>query len=71
MSWLAKRTKEQYGVVVNVTADPRANPEASDVRILLFEAVRELLFNAVKHARVDRVDVNLALGPGDTIITGK
>jgi CheY-like chemotaxis protein len=67
LSWLAKRTQEQYGVVVSVTADPQANPAASDTRILLFEAVRELLFNAVKHARVDRVDVNLAVGPDDTI----
>jgi signal transduction histidine kinase/ActR/RegA family two-component response regulator len=67
LSWLARRTQEQYGIVVNVTADPHANSEASDVRILLFEAVRELLFNAVKHARVDQVDVSLALGPGNTI----
>src|SRR5262245_4776555 len=67
LAWLAKRTQEQYNVVVSVTADPRANPEASDVRILLYEGVRELLFNAVKHAHVDRVDVNLTLGPGDTI----
>src|SRR5262245_51333676 len=65
--WLAKRTQEQYNVVVSVTADPRANPEASDVRILLFEGVRELLFNAVKHAHVDRVDLNLLLGPDDSI----
>src|SRR5262245_33588119 len=65
--WLAKRTQEQYNVVVSVNTDPRANPEASDVRFLLFEGVRELLFNAVKHAHVDRVDVNLALGPDDTI----
>src|SRR5262249_22608016 len=65
--WLAKRTQEQYGIVVNVTADPQANPETDDVRILLFEGVRELLFNAVKHARVDRVDVDLALGSDDTI----
>src|SRR5262249_9725595 len=67
LRWLAKRTQEQYNVVVSVTADPFANPEASDVRILLFEGVRELLFNAVKHAHVDRIDVNLALGPGDPI----
>jgi PAS domain S-box-containing protein len=67
LSWLAKRTQEQYGVVVSVTADPQANPAASDTRILLFEAVRELLFNAVKHARVARVDINLAVGPDDTI----
>src|SRR5262249_44895445 len=49
LTWLAKRTQEQYKVVVNVTADPQANPEASDIRILLFQSVRELLFNAVKH----------------------
>jgi PAS domain S-box-containing protein len=67
LSWLARRTREQYGIVVNVTADPEANPAASDVRILLFEAVRELLFNAVKHARVGQVDVKLVLGPADTI----
>src|SRR5262245_41412425 len=67
LAWLAKRTQEQYNIIVSVIADPRANPEASDVRILLFEGVRELLFNAVKHAHVDRVDVNLALGPDDSI----
>jgi PAS domain S-box-containing protein len=67
LSWLGKRTQEQYGLVVSVTADPQANPTAHETRILLFEAVRELLFNAVKHARVHRVDVNLATGPDDTI----
>jgi PAS domain S-box-containing protein len=67
LAWLAKRTQEQFRIVVNLTADPRANPEASDVRILFFEAVRELLFNAVKHAHVDRVDVNLELQSDDTI----
>ena len=27
LAWLAKRTQEQYRVVVNVTADPHANPD--------------------------------------------
>jgi signal transduction histidine kinase/ActR/RegA family two-component response regulator len=67
LTWLGKRTQEQYGVAVSVTADPRANPDTSDLRMLLFEGVAELLFNAVKHAHVDRVDVNLTLGPADTI----
>jgi PAS domain S-box-containing protein len=67
LAWLAKRTQEQYGVVVNVTANPRANPTTGDVRVLLFEAVRELLFNAVKHAHVDRIDVSLEVGPDNTI----
>jgi CheY-like chemotaxis protein/anti-sigma regulatory factor (Ser/Thr protein kinase) len=67
LEWLARRTQEQYNIVVSVIADARANPEASDVRIVLFEGVRELLFNAVKHAQVDRVDVNLALAADDII----
>src|SRR5262249_45174024 len=53
LEWLGERTQEQYNVAVSVIADRKANPEASDVRILLFEGVRELLFNAVKHAHVD------------------
>ena len=52
---------------MNLTADPGANPATSDVRILLFESVRELLFNTVKHAHVARVDINLEVGPGETI----
>ena len=67
LEWLAGRAQDQYGVIVTVSADPKANPATSDARVVLFEAVRELLFNAVKHARVDRVDVHLALGPDDTI----
>lgn len=67
LSWLARRTREQYKISVTMTADPRANPETSDVRILLFEGVRELLFNAVKHAQADHVDVTLSVGPDDTV----
>jgi PAS domain S-box-containing protein len=67
LDWLARRTREQYGLLVEVTTDPQANPEGIDVRILLFEAVRELLFNAIKHAHARRVDINLGLQPGDII----
>jgi len=59
--WLADQTREKYGLTVQVSADPLANSTRKDIRTLLFESVRELLVNAVKHARVDRVAVNLAL----------
>lgn len=59
--WLGSWMHRKYGLTVATTADPRANPVREDVRFLLFEAVRELLFNAVKHASVDTVDVTLAL----------
>jgi PAS domain S-box-containing protein len=67
LAWLADRTRTQYGLSVDVSLDPLANSDRKDVRTLLFESVRELLFNAVKHARVDRVSVDLALNPDDTL----
>jgi len=61
LTWLANRTRYQYGLVVQVSADPLANSDRKDVRTLLFESVRELVFNAVKHAQVDRVTIDLSL----------
>jgi len=67
LAWLAERTRTQYGLVVQVSAHPRANSERKDVRTLLFESVRELLFNAVKHAQVDRVTIDLSLDQDDAL----
>ena len=67
LDWLADWSRSKYGLEVKVSADPRANSDRKDVRTLLFESVRELLFNVVKHAQVDRVTVDLALGPNDTL----
>jgi len=67
LTWLAARTRNQYGLVVPVSADPLANSDRKDVRTLLFESVRELLFNAVKHAQVDRVTIDLSLDPDDAL----
>ena len=67
LTWLAERTRNQYGLVVEVSADSLANSDRKDVRTLLFESVRELLFNAVKHARVDRVTIDLSLDQDDAL----
>jgi PAS domain S-box-containing protein len=67
LTWLAERTRHQYGLVVHVSADPLANSDRKDVRTLLFESVRELLFNAVKHAQVDRVTIDLSLDHNDAL----
>jgi CheY-like chemotaxis protein len=67
LAWLAERTRNQYGLVVEVSADPLANSGRKDVRTLLFESVRELLFNAVKHAQVDRVTIDLSVDQDDAL----
>jgi CheY-like chemotaxis protein len=66
-AWLADWTRHQYGLRVEVSADPLADPARKDVRTLLFESVRELLFNVVKHAHVDRVTVDLARTADDAL----
>src|SRR5439155_23564258 len=67
LTWLARWARNKYGLDVQVSCDPRANSDRKDVRTLLFESVRELLFNAAKHAQVDRVTVDLVLDPGDML----
>src|SRR4029434_6742238 len=59
--------REKYGLEVQSTVDPLANSERRDVRTLVFESLRELLFNAVKHAQVDRVTVELMAATDDTL----
>jgi PAS domain S-box-containing protein len=67
LGWLADWTRKKYGVEVELHADPLAMSDRKDIRTLLLESVRELLFNAVKHARVDRVTVDLTLEPNDML----
>jgi len=65
LTWLANWTRDKYKVDVAVLADVRADSTRKDVRTLLFESVRELLFNAVKHAHADHITLELALDDAD------
>jgi PAS domain S-box-containing protein len=57
--WLVGQMKEQHGLEVTLEAE-HAFPVADEgLRVLLFQAVRELLFNVVKHAGVDVARVEL------------
>ncbi len=86
MRWLASQMSQQQGLEVEVEAKsglPRLN---EDLRVLLFQTVRELLFNVVKHAgvtnarvalsqadshlRIDVSDNGRGFNPGDSGQTG-
>jgi CheY-like chemotaxis protein len=58
----------RHDLTVTVDADPRAEPESDEVRILLFRSASELLFNVVKHAGVTVAHVVLRPGPDDTLV---
>ena len=48
--WLAAQMNEQYGLKVDIKANSSPGEIDEKVRVLTFYAVRELLFNIVKHA---------------------
>jgi PAS domain S-box-containing protein len=70
LGWLAEWMQQRYNLRVELTADPRANPGQRDVRTLIFESVKELLFNVAKHAATSVATVDLRLAPtGDVQLT--
>jgi len=61
LEWLSRQMQQNYGLSVEVEADTTAEPETEDIKVLLFQSVRELLFNVVKHAGVQSAMVKMSL----------
>jgi two-component system CheB/CheR fusion protein len=53
LEWLQGQMRELHGLEVDLIAYDEIRIEDSDVRVLLFQIFRELLFNVAKHAGVD------------------
>jgi signal transduction histidine kinase len=54
LRWLAERVRQQQRLLVSVEDDGSPKPLEDPVAVLLFQTVRELLQNVVKHARSKR-----------------
>lgn len=70
--WLAAQMKEQYGLQITLQPNGIAARYEDALRILLFQAVREILFNIVKHAdtreatiSMERVDGHIRVAIND------
>ncbi len=59
VEWLLERLAEREGIGVEFGDDHEPKPLDDDVRVALFQAVRELLNNVGKHARARAVRVSL------------
>lgn len=66
--WLAGHMEGIYGLRVDVGA-VEAEPAGADLRELVFQMVRELLFNVVKHAGVDEARLTVLRQDGRCQIT--
>ncbi|MEI6167808.1 MAG: response regulator [bacterium] len=60
LRWLADWMCEKHGLLVVVTGDKAINVPES-LRLLIFQTVRELLCNIVKHAKTTSAEVDLDL----------
>ncbi len=60
LGWLARQMQEQQSLQVNLSeCDEWVEPADADLKAFLFEAVRELLINVVKHADVPAARVEM------------
>ncbi len=61
VEWLAEQLGDQHGVTIRVTT--KDAPELADIaeRVTLFQSVRELLLNTIKHARATAIAVDIRL----------
>ncbi|MDX1531425.1 MAG: ATP-binding protein [Rhodothermales bacterium] len=57
LHWLAERERELHDLEVEVVAADDVSVPTADLRVLLYQVVRELLFNVAKHAETGRARV--------------
>jgi signal transduction histidine kinase len=57
VEWLAELMQEQNGIKVKVQADRSSKPMNDEIRVILFQTVRELLANVVKQGNAKNIRV--------------
>jgi signal transduction histidine kinase len=58
LEWLGERARDEMGLRCEYLNDAQPKPLTEGVRVLLYQAVRELLANVVKHAQADSVCIS-------------
>jgi PAS domain S-box-containing protein len=64
VEWACELVEQQHGVRFELHAPQHPLDLDTDMRVLLFRAVRELLHNTVKHARASAVRIEIRLEDG-------
>ena len=59
LHWLARRMKESHGLEVELSIPETAPELREELRIMLFQMIRELLFNVVKHADTHKAKITV------------
>jgi len=68
VEWLAERLEEQHDLTIDVADDGRPKPLGDEILVVLFQVVRELLMNVVRHAETNHAKVSLRRAGGKVCI---
>ena len=69
LNWLVRYYRERFGLQVELTAEESLPDESPPLKVFLFRAVQELLFNTVKHAGVNNARVSLSSSDDHFVVT--
>lgn len=69
LDWLCKQMRDKHGLNVVFRDDDAPKKLAEDTRMLVFQAMRELLINAAKHSRASEVHVQAKKLDGNIQVT--
>ncbi|MGE5294083.1 MAG: response regulator, partial [Solirubrobacterales bacterium] len=67
--WLAKQVQSKHGLVVHIEVHGRVDARSESIKAFLFRAGQEILFNTVKHAKVDEARLRLQRRNGQLWLT--
>ncbi len=65
---LCSSLQKEYALSVDFISDGQSKPMATDVRYCLYQAVRELLLNVVKHAKAETVQLSIKTDNNSCIV---
>ncbi|MFO7963710.1 MAG: PAS domain S-box protein [Desulfobacterales bacterium] len=60
LEWLARWMHENYGLEVDLHIESGLDPKREDMAVLIFQSIRELLFNVIKHSGVKSAHLDMA-----------
>ena len=66
LEWLASQM-QQHGLAIVVKRNIDTLPLPEDQAVLIYQAVRELLFNVLKHAAANQATISVTVTPQDTL----
>lgn len=67
LQWLCRWADEKHHLTVRASTDDTVDTQSQEIRVLLFQAVRELLTNVIRHAKVDGATITMDRPGADQI----